>query len=317
MSWMDDVVSGRNQEENLMKDKIEALIKKYNITPFGDKIRVERIKDADNDELNQIKDMKQEILQYFQDQEKNKKKKEKEIIEKAKREEDGLFLVVEYDFEYGVYILAARRLNKEEKERYSKWFSESGFASVGSRIILKQVDYNDLPKRKPDGTFLGGSNIAWIITPEEYDGYIQKNQAREKEVQEKEAEGYLEEKKERYQKEKATLLSCVDDWTISEQNIQDEDGGTKLYRHCFLIKGEKLSFTERNVFDFGVVINPDYEIVPGISGGIAIEKDGLLQWHTFSGNVGWTPVRTLTDHEKICWTLVAKYGEFAGSGIRM
>ena len=78
-----------------------------------------------------------------------------------------------------------------------------------------------------------------------------------------------------------------------------------------------LSFTERNVFDFGVVINPDYEIVPGISGGIAIEKDGLLQWHTFSGNVGWTPVRILTDCERICWTLVAKYGEYAGSGIRM
>ena len=49
-----------------MEDKIEALIKKYNITPFGDKIRVERIKDAVDDELNQIKDMKQEILQYFQ-----------------------------------------------------------------------------------------------------------------------------------------------------------------------------------------------------------------------------------------------------------
>lgn len=300
-----------------MKATIEALIRKYNITPFGDKIRVERIEDSDDDELDQIKATKQEILQYFRDQKEDEEKKERMIIEKAKRGEDSLLLVINYDFEYGTYILPARRLTEEEKKRFSEWFAKSGFVGMGRRISLKQIDYNEMPKRKPDGTFLGGSNSAWIITPEEYDGYIQKNKTREREIQEKEVEGYLEEKKERYKKERAALLSYVDDWTISEQNIQDEGGKTKVYRHCFLIKGEKLSFTERNVFDFGVVINPDYEIVPGISGGIAIEKDGLLQWHTFSGNVGWTPVRTLTDCERICWTLVAKYGEYAGSGIRM
>lgn len=155
--------------------------------------------------------------------------------------------------------------------------------------------------------------------PEEYDGYIHENEKRENAIREKEAEEQRqwEEKKAQYEKEKAEMISQVDDWSVSEQNIRDEGGNTKIYRHRFLIGGETLLFTERNVFDFGVVINPNYEITSGESGGIAIEKDGVLQWHIFSSDNGWIPVRSLTDHEKICWTIIAKYGKFAGASIRM
>lgn len=113
------------------------------------------------------------------------------------------------------------------------------------------------------------------------------------------------------------MISKVDDWSIREYNIHDEGGKTKVYKHCFRIGGSTFSFTERNVFDFGIVINPDYEITPGEFGGIAMQKEGVLQWHTFTSDSGWTPVRPLTEHEKICWTIIAKYGKFAGSGIRM
>lgn len=313
---MDDAISRRN-EGNIMT--IESLIKKYNISPAGDRIRVEKIHDADEKELEQIKAAKQEILQYFRNQEEEKRQKEEALIEKAKRGDDGLFLVINHDLGYDTCILPARRLNEEEKKRYSEWFSESGFVGMGVRIPLKHIKYHDMPKRKPDGTFSGGSDSVWIISPEEYDRYIKENEKREKEIQEKEVEQrrQWEEKKAQYEKEKAELISKVDDWSIREYNIHDEGGKTKVYKHCFRIGGSTLSFTERNVFDFGIVINPDYEIIPGETGGIVMRKDGLLQWHTFSGDNGWIPVRPLTEHEKICWTIIAKYGKFAGSSIRM
>lgn len=127
----------------------------------------------------------------------------------------------------------------------------------------------------------------------------------------------LEEKKVQYEKEKAELISQVDDWEVSGRDIYDEGGKTKVYHHRFLIGGETLSFTERSVFDFGIVINPDYEISPGESGGIAIQKNGTFQWYTLSSDKGLIPMRPLTDHENICWTIVAKYGKFAGTDIRM
>lgn len=298
---------------------IKELIKKYNIRPAGDMIRVERIQDEDQEELEQIKASKQEILQYFRDQEEEKKQKEKALIEKAKRGEDGLSLVINYDLESDTCVLPARRLTEEEKGKYSKWFAESGFVGLGVRTTLKQINHDDLPKRKSDGTFAGGSNSAWIITPEEYDGYIQENEKREKAIREKEAEEQRqwEEKKAQYEKEKAEMISQVDDWSVSEQSICDEGGKTKVYQHCFLIGGETLSFKERNVFDFGVAINPSYEIIPGESGGIVIEKDGVLQWYTLSNDNGWVPVRPLTDHEKTCWTIIAKYGKYSRARIRM
>ena len=313
---MDDALP-RGNEGNIMT--VELLIKKYNISPAGDKIRVEKIQDADEKELEQIKAAKQEILQYFRNQEEEKHQKEEALIEKAKRREDGLFLVIDHDLGYNTYILPARRLNDEEKKRYSEWFSESGFVGIGVRIPLKHIGYHDMPKRKPDGTFSGGSDSVWIISLEEYDGYIKENEKREKVIRKKEAEQkrQREEKKAHYEKEKAELISQVDDWVVSEHDIRDEGGKTKTYQHFFLIEEESLSFTERNVFDFGVVINPNYEITSGESGGIAIEKDGVLQWHIFSSDNGWIPVRSLTDHEKICWTIIAKYGKFAGASIRM
>ena len=298
---------------------IEKLIKKYNIRPVGDKIRVERIPETNENELEQIKTSKQEILQYFREQEEEKRRKERALIEKAKRGEDGLFLVIDYDFGYDICVLPARWLTEEEKKKYSEWFCESGFVGMGVRIPLKHIKYHDMPKRKPDGTFSGGSDSAWIINLEEYDKYIKENEKREKEIQEKEAKQrrQWEENKAQYEKEKAELVSQVDDWTVREYNIHDEGGKTEVYWHGFRIGGSTLSFTERNVFDFGIVINPDYEIIPGETGGIAIEKDGVLQWHIFSSDNGWIPVRSLTDHEKICWTIIAKYGKFAGASIRM
>lgn len=301
-------------------NRIQELIKKYHIAPYGENnIRLELIKGAQDTEIEEIKASKSMILEYFRELEDKKRKEEELIAEKARQGEEGLFFVIDHDISCDTRVLVARRLTDEEKKKYSSWFAESAFASVGCETTLKHISFTDLPKRKADGTFSGGSDRVWVITPEEYDRYIQENERREKVIQEKEVEQQQkrEEKKVWYEKEKRELLSQVDDWAITEHNICDEGGKTKLYEHRFLIGEKTLSFTERNIFDFGVVINPDYEISPDISGGLALKKDGMLQWHTFTRDKGWVPVRPLTDQEQICWKIIKKYGKFAGESIRM
>lgn len=60
--------------------------------------------------------------------------------------------------------------------------------------------------------------------------------------------------------------------------------------------GESLQFVCRNIFDFGYVINPDYEIAEGIDGGLHVKG----KWQTFKEGEGWHDVRELTAFEKRC-----------------
>lgn len=301
-----------------MESTIQDLIKKYRIKPEGDQIRVEMIQDADENELEYIKAAKQEILQHFRDQEEAKRQKEEMILEKARRGEDGLYLVINYKLGNDPYVYSARRLNEEEKQRYSEWFAKVGFIGVGRMTRLEHINYDELPDRKSDGKTTQG-DLVWIITSDKYDEYIRLNEERENKIKEEEEEERRkwEEKKVQYEKEKAEMIAKVDDWDISERDIYDEGGKTKMYRHRFLIKGETLSFVERNIFDFGVVINPDYEIAPGKEGGIISNEDGVLYWMDFVDEEGWVPIRPLTEHEEICFTIINKYGKFANAGIRM
>lgn len=62
------------------------------------------------------------------------------------------------------------------------------------------------------------------------------------------------------------------------------------------ITNDKLKFCCRNIFDFGYVVNPSYEITGGISGGL---RSGDM-WQTFKTGEGWTDVRELTEFEKKC-----------------
>lgn len=158
----------------------------------------------------------------------------------------------------------------------------------------------------------------WILTPEEYDRYIQIDAERAHEKAQREAAEKAAEESRRQKeiKEKEELVSKIDEWIIKERQITDEGGKTKLYTHHFSIGGESLDYTERNMFDVGVVINPAYNVMPGVSGGIAIMKDGTLEWNTIGEN-GWHPVRPLTDNEIVCYTIIAKYGKFANTIARM
>lgn len=105
----------------------------------------------------------------------------------------------------------------------------------------------------------------------------------------------------------------------SERAITDEGGRTKMYTHTITFHdGEKLTFTERNVFDFGIVINPSYSVVPGaMPGGLCVNCDGCYQWHKFNNNEGWAPVRKLTKNETTALNYLEVFGKFARHSIRM
>lgn len=306
----------------MAKERMLELIKKYDITPYGDRIKVSLKREGDPGELDEIKSMKQEILQYFNDLQKKKAEKERQekeqLVEKARAGKEGLRFIIDYDDFCPVHVGIARRMYPEEKAGYSKWYAESAFILMCS-TELPQIRFEDTPKHKPDGTVSGGSDRVWVITYNEYIGYINKNNDREKqlEIQRAAEERRNAELISQYETEKKTILAKVDDWSVKVSEIHDEGGKTKEYTHSFQINGESLSYTERNIFDVGVVINPCYSVHPDMEpGGIAIKKDGILQWHVWDQS-GWHPVRPLTKEEVICYTIITKFGKFSKSGIRM
>ena len=228
--------------------------------------------------------------------------------------------MIEYASGYDPQIGVARRLTDEEKRQYLEWFAESGFIAVGEQTYLRTLKLDDMPKRASDGTFLGTSNKVWIITPGEYDNYIQADADRGEAIEQTEAEEKAagSAKIQQEAEEKDVLIARVDEWTIEEKTIIDEGGKTVLCKHHFVVGGKSFDYTERSVFDFGVIINPSYRITDDSpSGGIALMKDGKLQWHVLLEDGGWVPVRPLTESEKTCYDIIARYGKFAKSAIRM
>ena len=299
--------------------KIENMVKKYNITlEWDDSLRARNIETEAEKEM--IISAKPEILAYFKRKKAEEDQIQANIIEKAKNNKDGLFLVIDEDLGFGIYVHAARRLTDEEKKKKSEWYRDIGMVGVGRHTELEYLTHADMPKRKTNGTFSGGGEFVWIISPEEYDNYLKLNNERcqMKKREEEEEKLRLEEERRRRIAEKESLVSKVDDWTVEESTMFDEGGRTKAYTHTFQINGDRLSFLERSVFDFGVVITPKYSIDDSLEkGGIALMRNNTLQWYTSSKGNGWIPVRPLTDGESVCYTLIAKYGKYAGTGVRM
>ena len=296
---------------------IKEMIKKYRISlQENDMLRAYGIETEE--ERNMLINAKPETIAYLKAEAAKKAQENAEIIEKAKRGEGALSLVIEYDFTYGITIGAARRLTDAEKKKYSEWYAEIAFTGVGKCRHLRHLKIEDMPKKKPDGTFSGGADNVWIITPDEYDKYIQIDAERAEEIRQRKAEEERAEaaRLQELKKEKETLIAKVDEWTITKESISDEGGKTNIYKHHFIVHGESLDYVERNMFDVGIIINPDYAVSDGVSGGIALMKNGKLQWHSFISDKGWFPIRPLTEYEEICYTIVAKYGKFAGHAVR-
>ena len=108
--------------------------------------------------------------------------------------------------------------------------------------------------------------------------------------------------------EKVKLLDSVK-WETEEKETLDEDGMTKMYVHTLIIGGEEIRINERNVFDFGRVMNsPD--------GGLYSKRNGQWCLERFDSRTGWVPQPISENHARAA-EIVLKYGHYAGSGVRM
>lgn len=119
------------------------------------------------------------------------------------------------------------------------------------------------------------------------------------------------------EREAAEAFFVSIDTTVAD--ITDEGGKTAMFTHTFVTKsGRTLVFTDRNVFDFGRVINPSYPILPGMEpGGLALRnRDGVMTWRDFSAEEGWKPVRPLDEEENAAF-IVMDYIGHSYSRLRM
>jgi len=71
---------------------------------------------------------------------------------------------------------------------------------------------------------------------------------------------------------------------IETFSFEDESGTRTGYRHVLThASGRCFTFIERNIFDFGPVINPEYAVREGGSpGGLAMNHEGKLAWQDFT-----------------------------------
>lgn len=216
---------------------------------------------------------------------------------------------------YGTSLQEARRFTEEEKPQYAEWFRNYGFVSIaGTQERLPHVGWEDLPKRSPDGEFRGCTNRAWILTDEEAEHFRNLEAERARAEQEKkEAEERARAKEEAQRAaEEAKIRAQFDSWDVTSIN-----NCTVL--HTFWIKGEQLDFYERDIFDFGVVINPAYPVAPGLlDGGLCLtNKDGVMVWNVLSDESVPKDVRPLTENEAACIKAIRRMGRFAGGSVRM
>jgi hypothetical protein len=83
--------------------------------------------------------------------------------------------------------------------------------------------------------------------------------------------------------------------------------------------GREWRFRDRNIFDFGRVVNPAYPILPGRAEGGLCNTDpetGTRYWMDFQGQGGWCKVRDLDPEESVALDWVYAHGA-SYRGIRM
>ena len=115
-------------------------------------------------------------------------------------------------------------------------------------------------------------------------------------------------KKETKANEKAELLNGVE-WTKEVKAIRDEGGKTYEIYHTLIINNKMIRILERNVFDFGRVLNRP-------SGGMYSHQDGRIICEHLTEKDGWVP-EEVCEEEARAAEIVFKYGDYSKSCIRM
>lgn len=99
------------------------------------------------------------------------------------------------------------------------------------------------------------------------------------------------------------IMSHIRLWKTEEKNISDDGGKTTEYIHHITVDDTEMIFTERNIFDFGRVINYKQSLV--------YAENGVYLINTPNGK------ENLNDAETKAATALFEYGKYARSGIRM
>lgn len=115
-------------------------------------------------------------------------------------------------------------------------------------------------------------------------------------------------REEKAKQDKNALLDGVE-WDVSQRTVSDEGGKTTEYTHKITINGRTYTIIERNVFDFGRVMNSK-------SGGMYSMSNGKWVIERFSDGSGWVP-SSISDDEARAVEIVSRYGEYSNSPIRM
>lgn len=154
------------------------------------------------------------------------------------------YLVCQVAHSYGVSLHHARRFTEEEKGRYIESFRERGFVGISSypTTDLKEISWEDvnniLNSRKPDGSFCGCCNDAYIISEEEWERLVALNDRKRNEKIAKEKAEDIEfykkviqrcEKQERLYSEKEAIAKK------REWNDIHNDGGEGYAPHFYTI----------------------------------------------------------------------------------
>lgn len=119
--------------------------------------------------------------------------------------------------------------------------------------------------------------------------------------------------------QKDKIRSAIKSIETTFKTIKDEGGQTKQFIHRItLLDGETLIFSERNVFDVGIVINSMYNIIPNLEQkGLCINENNKFVWKYFDDTKGWRSVRELTENERAAILYIIEFGGFCRNKIRI
>lgn len=115
------------------------------------------------------------------------------------------------------------------------------------------------------------------------------------------------------EEQKETFLR-VDSWDKKVCRYKDKNKVKQVYCvHDFRIGNDKYRFLERKIAGVGIVVNPDYKILPDLPdvGGIPKQYGELMFWDYYFEDKGWERVRVLTNNELICLDIIQKHGYFS------
>lgn len=204
-----------------------------------------------------------------------------------------------------IILTDARRLTDAEKVGFSAEYKDKMFSTTGTLYTkLEHVSTDELPKRESDGCFPGTTNIAWILTDEEKGYYLglEKGLSQAEAANKAADEKRIQREQDSYNYRKEHDLQDVG-WTTEARTITDEGGKTTEYLHHITIHGHTIDLVERNVFDFGVAINPLH------GSGLA---RSCMAWDKFRDGI-----TVMDPDEAKAVQLVMRYGRYASSPIRM